>query len=158
MEVKAQAKYLRGSAQKARLVADAVRGKKATYALEVLKYMRKAAAPEVRKVVQSALANAVNNFNLDPETLVVSQIMVDEAPMFKRGRAESKGRYRKILKRNNHVTVVLAEVNMAPAQPETAPKAKKAAKAKAEPVAKKPATRAKKAAKVEAEATETAAE
>jgi large subunit ribosomal protein L22 len=130
-EVKAQAKYVKGSPRKARLVVNAVRGLPALQALDVLKYMPKGAAHKVRKVVQSALANATHNDNLAASDLVVSKIMVDSAPMFKRGRAESKGRYRKILKRNSHITVYLAKKGAIKIlKNEEQPEAAKAVKAK----------------------------
>jgi large subunit ribosomal protein L22 len=105
----AKSKYLRGSPRKARLVVDAVRGMNAEFALDTLKYMPHRAAVNVYKVVKSALANAGHNHGVQTNDLVISAIHVDPAPIIKRGRAESKGRYRQILKRNSHITVHLAD-------------------------------------------------
>lgn len=108
-EVKAIAKNLRGSPRKARRVADAVRGKNALYAIEALRYMPNRSALDIRKVVQSAVANAVNNNGMNAETLVVKSIMVDTAFTIKRMRAQSRGRGRSIMKRNCHITVLVGE-------------------------------------------------
>lgn len=108
-EIKAQAKNTDSSAQKARIVADAVRGMNALYALDVLKFMRKGAAHDVRKVVKSAIANAEHNESMNPEELVISQIFVDEGITYKRFRPESKGRVRRIMKRNSHITVIVSD-------------------------------------------------
>jgi large subunit ribosomal protein L22 len=107
MKVTATAKFVKGTPNKARIVAKLVRGQKALYALEQLKYVQKGAAPKVRKVVQSAVANAVTNNNLKASDLVIENILISPAPTLKRGKAESKGRYRTILKRNSHITVIL---------------------------------------------------
>lgn len=118
MEVIAKAKYTRGSAQRARLVADTIRGKKATYAAEMLQFLPKRASEKVRKALESALANAVNNFGLSADTLIVSKVQIDEAPMFKRSRIYSRGRVRSLLKRNSHITIVLSdETNKVAAKP-----------------------------------------
>lgn len=111
IEVKAVAKNVKGSPRKARIVADQVRGKSALFAVEALRYMPKGAALPVRKALESAIANAVNNRNLDAQSLVVTRISVDAAPMYKRQIAESKGRARLILKRNSHITVYVADKN-----------------------------------------------
>ncbi|MCA9379013.1 50S ribosomal protein L22 [Candidatus Dojkabacteria bacterium] len=108
-EIKAVAKNLRGSPRKARRVADAVRGKNALYAIEALRYMPNKSALDIRKVVQSAVANAVNNNGMNAETLIVKSIMVDSAFTIKRMRAQSRGRGRSILKRNCHITVLVDE-------------------------------------------------
>lgn len=103
----AKSKYTRGSARKFRIVVDQIKGMQALTALEVLKYVQRGAADKIAKVITSAVANAVHNDKLAPESLVIQSIFIDDAPMFKRGKAESKGRYRQILKRNSHITVVL---------------------------------------------------
>ena len=109
LEVRAVAKYIRMSAQKVRLVADLVRGMPATRALDVLRFTPRAAAYEVRKVVQSAVANAEENYGLDADSLYISAIMADEGPTLKRGHPGARGRYKPILKRSSHITVVLSE-------------------------------------------------
>jgi len=98
-------KYVRVAPQKVRLVVAMVRGKNAIYAAEMLQFVNKKAALPVRKTIESAIANAENNYNLDKKELVIVEARVDEAPMFKRGRAVSKGRYHQILKRNSHITI-----------------------------------------------------
>jgi len=109
IEVRAVAKYIGMSAQKVRLVADLVRGMPVPRALDVLRFTPRAAAHEVRKVVQSAVANAEENYGLDADQLVISAITADEGPTLKRGRPGARGRYKPILKRSSHITVVLSE-------------------------------------------------
>ncbi|MGI6367838.1 MAG: 50S ribosomal protein L22 [Anaerolineae bacterium] len=108
VEVRAVAKYIPMSAQKVRLVADLVRGMSATRALDVLRFTPKAAAHEVRKCVQSAVANAEENYGLAADELIVSAISADEGPTLKRGRPGARGRYKPILKRSSHITVVVS--------------------------------------------------
>lgn len=109
LEVRAVRKYIRMSAQKVRLVVDLVRGKEVDEALAILQFTPKAAAKEVAKTISSAVANAEENYGLSRDELFVSQIMADEGPTLKRGRAGARGRYKPILKRSTHLTVVLAE-------------------------------------------------
>lgn len=106
-EVKATEKYLRSSSQKVRIVLDKVRGMDAITALDELKYTQKKAAGLIYKALKSAIANAVNNNGLDENDLYIKEAYANEAPSFKRGRAESKGRSRMIIKRNTHLTIVL---------------------------------------------------
>jgi large subunit ribosomal protein L22 len=107
--VYARAKYLKGSAQKARLVADLVRGMNAQEAIDKLRFVQKSASRLIQKAIESAMANASNNFEMDKKSLVIKEIYVDEAPTFRRGRAGSRGRYQKLLKRNCHIIVGLLE-------------------------------------------------
>lgn len=107
--VYAKSKYIRMSAQKTRLVVDMIRGENALYSAEMLKFVNKAAALPVRKALESAIANAEFNHDMDKKQLVVVEARVDEAPTFKRGRAVSKGRYHQILKRNCHIIIGVAE-------------------------------------------------
>jgi large subunit ribosomal protein L22 len=97
------------SPQKVRLVVDLVRGLDVNDALNVLRFTPKAAAREVAKTIQSAAANAEENLGLSVEEMYVSQIMADEGPTLKRGRAGARGRYKPLLKRSSHITVILAE-------------------------------------------------
>lgn len=108
-EVKASAKYVPVSPQKARLVVDLVRDKDVDEALSILQFTPKRAAGQVAKVVKSAIANAEENFGLSREDLYIHEIYVDDGPTLKRGRAGARGRYKPILKRTSHITVVLAE-------------------------------------------------
>ena len=107
-KIYAKSKYVRMSAQKVRLVVDMVRGEDAIYASEVLEFVNKAAALPVKKTIDSAIANAVNNEGLDKKELKIVEARVDDAPIFKRGRAVSKGRYHKILKRNSHIIIAVS--------------------------------------------------
>ena len=109
MEVTAKLSGARISAQKARLVADQVRGKGVEEALELLSFSPKKAAVLIRKVLNSAIANAEHNEGLDIDELKVSTIYVDEGMSLKRIRPRAKGRADRILKRSCHITVKVAE-------------------------------------------------
>ncbi len=109
MEVRATAKYIKISPRKVRLVVNAVRGMPVNDAMAMLQHMPQKAAVEVGKVVKSAVANAENNYNLDPDDLFVASISADEGPTQKRYRPRSRGRVSPILKRSSHINVVLDE-------------------------------------------------
>ena len=109
MRVAAKLKYARISPQKCRLVADAVRGKPVGSALQILGFMPKKGARIVKKVLESAVANAEHNHGADIDELKVAVIHVDEAPSFKRFRARAKGRGARIIKRNSHITIQVAD-------------------------------------------------
>ena len=109
MEVLAKHRFARTSAQKARLVADQIRGKSVESALELLTYSPKKAAVLVKKVLESAIANAEHNEGADIDELKVSRVMVDEGPIMKRIEARAKGRANRILKRTSHITVSVAD-------------------------------------------------
>ena len=110
MEAKAQARYIRVTPQKARRVVDLIRGRQAGEAVAVLEFAPQAASEPVGKVLDSAIANATNNFNLDPDTLVVREAYVDEGPTLKRFRPRAQGRAYRIRKRTSHITVVVESV------------------------------------------------
>ncbi len=109
MEVKAVAKYIRISPQKARLVVDLVRGKKVEEAQGILAFTRKKAAGVVEKALKSAIANATQNPNIDEKILYVKEIFVGQGPSLKRWRARAQGRAAMIKKRMSHITVILDE-------------------------------------------------
>ena len=109
MEVSARLKGARISAQKARLVADQVRGKSVEEALNLLEFSPKKAAHIVKKVLNSAIANAENNEGADVDELKVSTVFVDEGMTMKRLRPRAKGRADRILKRSCHITVKVAD-------------------------------------------------
>ncbi len=109
MEVQAKLRYARVSPQKARLVADQVRGLPVEQALNLLTFSNKKSANLVREVLNSAIANAEHNEGMDIDELYVSTICVDEGPTMKRFRARAKGRGDRILKRASHITVKVAE-------------------------------------------------
>ena len=109
MEVAAKYKGARLSAQKARLVADQVRGKPVEDALNILTFSPKKASVIIKKALESAIANAGNNEGLDVDELRVSTVMVDEGPTLKRIKARAKGRADRILKRTCNITVKVAD-------------------------------------------------
>ena len=109
MQATAKLGQARISAQKARLVADQVRGLPVERALEVLNFSQKKAAHLVRKVLESAIANAEHNEGADVDELKISEICVNEGPTLKRWRARAKGRANQILKRTSHIQVTVAE-------------------------------------------------
>ncbi len=109
MEVAAKLRFSRVSPQKARLVADQVRGLPVGRALQILEFSPKKAAAIIKKVLDSAIANAEHNEGADIDELKVARIVVDEGPVYKRIRPRAKGRANRILKRTSHITVTVAE-------------------------------------------------
>ncbi|MDL2279208.1 50S ribosomal protein L22 [Desulfovibrio sp. OttesenSCG-928-G11] len=109
METRATLKGVRLSPRKARLVARNVTGMDVTKALDVLKFTPKKSAAIIRQVMYSALSNSVNNTSIDPDSLVVKQIIVNEGPGWKRFLPRAQGRATTIIKRTSHITVILAE-------------------------------------------------
>jgi large subunit ribosomal protein L22 len=107
--VRAQRKYVGLPPQKVRLVTTLVRGMRALDAVDALSHMTQHAAYEVKKTVQSALANAEENESMAPEDMWIAQVFADEAPTAKRYRPGARGRAKPILKRSSHITVVLEE-------------------------------------------------
>lgn len=109
MEVAAKLRYSRISPQKARLVADQVRGLPVGRALQVLEFSPKKAAQIIKKVLDSAIANAEHNEGADIDELKVSRIFVDEGPTYKRIMPRTKGRANRIMKRTSHITVMVGD-------------------------------------------------
>lgn len=109
MEVAAKLRSARISAQKARLVADQIRGKSAEEALDLLEFSPKKGADMIKKVLESAIANAEHNEGADVDELRVSTIFVDEAFTMKRVKPRAKGRADRVFKRNCHITVKVAD-------------------------------------------------
>lgn len=109
MQAAAKLKYARISPQKARLVADQIRGLRVEKALEQLKFSNLKSARLVRGVLESAIANAEHNEGADVDELQVASIQVDEGPTMKRMRARAKGRGNRIMKRTSHISVTVAE-------------------------------------------------
>ncbi len=109
MEVAAKLKGARLSAQKARLVADQIRGKSVDEALNILAFSPKKGAEIMKKVLESAIANAEHNEGADVDELKVSTVYVDEGMTMKRIKPRAKGRADRILKRSCHITVKVAE-------------------------------------------------
>ncbi|HMK09244.1 MAG TPA: 50S ribosomal protein L22 [Anaerolineales bacterium] len=108
-DVRATARFVLASAQKVRLVVDQVRGRPAKEALDMLRFSRKSAAEPVRKVIRSAMANAEQNYGLDPDALFVARIWADEGPTRRWRRFGARGRFKPILRRAAHITVILRE-------------------------------------------------
>lgn len=112
-EVRAVVKHIPMSTQKVRLVVNAVRGMDAAKALDTLRFMPQSAAEPVFKLVSSAVANAEENYGLEMDELVISEIWADEGPRHRKaphgGRFAGRGRFRPIVRRSSHITVVLAE-------------------------------------------------
>jgi len=109
MQAMAQHRYARLSAQKARLVADQIRGLPAEEALNQLRFSTKKAAGLLRKVLESAIANAEHNEGADVDELKVAAVTVDEGPVLKRMHARAKGRGNRIMKRTSHLTVTVSD-------------------------------------------------
>ena len=109
MQAVAKHRYARISAQKGRLVADQIRGMPVEEALNVLTFSKKKGAALMKKVLDSAIANAENNEGADIDDLTVKAVCVDEGPTMKRIRARAKGRASRILKRSSHITVTVAD-------------------------------------------------
>ncbi len=109
MQAVAKHRYARISAQKGRLVADQIRGLPVEEALNVLVFSKKKGAVLIKKVLDSAIANAENNEGADIDELTVKSICIDEGPTMKRIRARAKGRASRILKRSSHITVAVAD-------------------------------------------------
>ena len=144
LEAHATNRYVRTSAQKAGLVLELIRGKKAADALSILRFTKKAVAREVEKTLRSAIANAVlvadrnQKRRLDEDDLVVSAAYANQGPSQKRVRPAPMGRAYRVIKRTTHLTVKVAEAEERKAAP--APPARKAAAGK--PAAKAPAEKA----------------
>lgn len=109
MEAKAVGKYIRISAQKARLVADVVRGMGVDQAITTLRFMPKKGAGIIKKVIESAVANATQDDKADVDNLYVKKIIIDGGPSLKRISPRAQGRATGIIKRTSHITVVLDE-------------------------------------------------
>jgi large subunit ribosomal protein L22 len=109
MEARAQARFVRVTPLKARRVVDVIRGMKADEAAALLRFAPQSAAEPVRKVLESAMANAENNDGLAPDTLYVAEAYVDEGPTMKRFRPRAQGRAYRVAKRTSHITVVVEE-------------------------------------------------
>jgi ribosomal protein L22 len=144
-EVQAQAKWVRSSARKARLVTDLIRGRSVPEARTILAFSSRAVARDVEKVLHSAVSNAEANHELVGDNMFVSAAYADEGPTMKRWRARARGRVARIRKRTCHITVKLQEI---PAAPGPKPKQKAATeetpKPKRKPAAKKTTTTTRK--------------
>ena len=109
IQVRAQAKWVRMSARKARLVLDHLRGRSVPEARTILAFTPRAAAVDIEKVLRSAVANAESAHGLDGDELIVLEAYADEGPTLKRWRARARGRVNRIRKRTCHITIVVTE-------------------------------------------------
>jgi large subunit ribosomal protein L22 len=109
MEVRAQLRYVRVGSQKARLIADAIRGKDVNDAMKTLAFMPKKSADLMKKLLQSAVANAEDKKVIDVDNLYVKTVHVDEGPDLKRFRPRAQGRAFQIRKKTSHINLVLDE-------------------------------------------------
>lgn len=107
MEILAKGKYIKISPKKARPVADLVRGKNALEAKVILSSLPQSAAFEIKKVLESAIANAENNFSLEKEMLTIKKIMIDGGPVAKRYQPRAKGSASMIKRRTSHIEIIL---------------------------------------------------
>lgn len=110
MEIKAKAKHIKASPRKVRLVVDVIRGLRVDQAIDQLTFVQKKATGSIEKLVKSAIANALNNFELKEDNLFVKEIRVDEGPTMKRWQPRARGRACPIRKRTSHVSIVLGEL------------------------------------------------
>ena len=108
-QAKATARTVRIAPRKVRLVVDLIRGKKIGEAVAILRLTPKTASPVVEKLLNSAIANAEHNYEMNVENLVVSEVFVDEGPTMKRFRPRAQGRASAINKRTSHITIVVSE-------------------------------------------------
>ncbi|HLR09168.1 MAG TPA: 50S ribosomal protein L22 [Bacillota bacterium] len=109
MQAKAVAKSVRIAPRKARLVVDLIRGKDVDEAIAILRHTQRGASPIIEKVVNSAIANAEHNYEMDADNLVISEAYVDEGITLKRFRPRARGRAGRINKRTSHITIVVSE-------------------------------------------------
>ena len=152
--MRAQARYVRCSARKARLVLEHIRGKPAVEARSILAFQTRAAARDAGKVLASAIANAENNSGHDEDDLIVWAAYADEGPTLKRWRARARGRVNRIKKRTCHITITLAvaepgEIKRRPVRPAPEPEPEEKPKSRRKPRARKPAAEAAPAAEPE---------
>ncbi len=110
MEARAKATFVRIAPRKVQIVLDLIRNKPADEAMAILKYTPKAACEPLEKLLKSAMANAENNFDMDPSRLYVAFCSVDQGPTLKRIRPRSKGRAYRINKKTSHINLVLKEI------------------------------------------------
>jgi large subunit ribosomal protein L22 len=139
LEIRAEAKWVRISPRKARLVAEHIRGRSVLEARSVLAFTPREAARELDKVLRSAVANAESQHQISDDRLYVSAAYVDEGPVMKRWRARARGRVARIKKRTCHITVKVAEIPV-----QEAPKKKRQPKAEAAETPKRKAPAKKK--------------
>jgi large subunit ribosomal protein L22 len=119
-QIRAEAKYVRLSARKARVVLDHIRGRSVPEARTILAFTSRHAAVDIEKVLRSAVANAESRYALDGDELIVFAAYADEGPTLKRWRARARGRVNRIRKRTCHITLIVSESPKAQARPKRA--------------------------------------
>lgn len=130
MPVTAKLRYLRIAPRKVRLVVDLIRGKSVEEAQTILSFTIKKATISLLKLLNSAVASAKNNFQLDPTNLFISKITVDEGPKYKRWQPRARGQVSEIQKKTSHITLILDEMTKKPKKIKKITKAKKVEKIK----------------------------
>lgn len=138
MEAKAQARYVRVTPQKARRIINQIRGLATADAQALLHFAPQAVSEPIGKALGSAVANAANNFNMNPDALFVTEAFVDEGPTLKRFRPRAQGRAFEILKRTSHITVVVGDAAAIANGPE---RLKKEPRIKKRPTSQAPAVK-----------------
>ncbi|OIO45738.1 MAG: 50S ribosomal protein L22 [Parcubacteria group bacterium CG1_02_36_42] len=138
MIVTAKLKYLRIAPRKVRLVADLIRGKKVSQALNFLEFLPKKSALPFLKLLKQAIANAKHNFQLDESNLYISKILVDEGPKLKRQMPRARGQADEIYKRTSHISLVLNEIEKKPKEMKEIKEIEKKEKIKKIPKVAKP--------------------
>lgn len=129
MQVKAKLNYLRIAPRKVRLVADLIRKKRVETAQTILKFTIKKGAEPLSKLLNSAIANARNNFQIDPDNLYIYKITVDEGPKYKRWMPRARGQASEIQKKTSHITIILDEIEKKPKETKKIKKVEKRKKA-----------------------------
>jgi large subunit ribosomal protein L22 len=109
LEARAKARYVRIAPRKVRIVLDLIRGKQVAEALTILKFTPKAASNPLKKLLNSAAANAENNFDMNRDALYISECYADQGPIIKRYRPRAQGRATSIHKKTSHITIILKE-------------------------------------------------
>jgi len=109
MQATAHARYVRLAPRKVQLILDLIRGKAVGDAIAILRHTPKSSSPVVEKLLNSAIANAENNYSMDPNKLVISQAYANQGPTIKRFRPRAMGRASSIHKRTSHITIVVSE-------------------------------------------------
>ncbi|PIY90805.1 MAG: 50S ribosomal protein L22 [Candidatus Nealsonbacteria bacterium CG_4_10_14_0_8_um_filter_35_10] len=138
MIVTAKLKYLRIAPRKVKLVADLIRGKKVSQALNFLEFLPKKSALPFLKLLKQAIANAKHNFQLDESNLYISKILVDEGPKLKRQMPRARGQADEIYKRTSHISLVLNEIEKKPKEMKEIKEIEKKEKIKKIPKVAKP--------------------
>lgn len=143
MQISVKLNYLRIAPRKVRLVADLIRGKTVEEAQTILNFTVKKSAKDLLKLLESAIANAKNNFQLEESNLYISKILVDEGPKYKRWMPRARGQASEIQKKTSHVTIILDEIEKKPKKKKKIKEVKPAEKAEKVSEIEKPTEKGK---------------